>query len=275
MSNYKELNSERLKFEEEEHTYTDTQTGLKLTSVTTLIGSLFPAFDAKGLAKTIADGFKQRNGAKFKQGQPITDLDRKKATQKYWLQVWKEKAEYGTFVHNQIEEYCKVPVDLSEHTLMTKQAIRYLDNRNLNTIRDLLDDDIANCGYEIYPEAKIFSEKWGLAGTIDLLAFKNDGTVLIGDWKTNNKFTTKAYNKEERGIKPSTRHLSNSKINTYGLQLMIYTYILKTEYNIEPTVLEIVHLDDKNYTVYRVDYNEALVESILMEKIKDENLNKS
>jgi len=62
--------------------------------------------------------------------------------------------------------------------------------------------------------------------------------------------------------------LSNSKINIYALQLMIYAYILKTEYGITPSDFHIIHLSNKRYTVYAIDYDEDLVLSILEEKIR-------
>lgn len=270
MSTYKEINSDKLKFIEDGHKYLVGDE--ELTSVTTFIGTLFPKFDSKAMAKKIAEGFKQRNGAKWKKGEAITELERKKATQKYWIGEWKKSADYGTLVHNQIEDYCNEPTILTEKLEpMAKQAIKYLGYHGLDEVPYTLDDDLSDLNYEIHPEAKIYSEKWKLAGTIDLLAMKDDGTVIVGDWKTNKKFTTKPYNKGDRGLTTISKQLSHCKLNTYALQIMIYAYILKTEYDIDATHYHIIHLTDKGYNVYEIDYDEDLVLAILEEKIQNEN----
>ncbi|OYT25609.1 MAG: hypothetical protein B6V02_03285, partial [Thermoprotei archaeon ex4572_64] len=72
--------SSRLRFFKGTHTYYVGRT--KLKSVTTLVGEHFPKFDAKRLAKKIANGFKSRNWKKVKAGIEVTPLEKKKATQK-------------------------------------------------------------------------------------------------------------------------------------------------------------------------------------------------
>ena len=93
----------KLRFYPKSHTYYFGKN--KLSSVTTLLKDYFQLFDSKGLAKKIAGGFKYRNKNKKTAGVTVTDLEKTKATQRYWLNEWKEAAEHGTRVHSFLEKY--------------------------------------------------------------------------------------------------------------------------------------------------------------------------
>lgn len=246
----KELGNDSLEFDEAKHKYS--VNGKEFTSVTRFIRTLFPPFDAKAIGKKLADSQKMRNGGKFKRGEEITELERKKATQKYWKEEWQRAADLGTELHKMMEDYFLAEKDLvnMDYPDRVQKGIEYVQTY-LNT-----GDDVT-----WYPEIRVFSEEYGLAGTADLLT-TGDGKTVLSDWKFTKKISTRGFD-DECGIHQSTRHLDSCKVNTYGLQLMIYAFILKHDYGVVVDELHLVHLLDDKYTIYIIDYDEVLVLSVL------------
>lgn len=241
-----------LKFVEETHTYTYKKR--ILTSVTTLVNSFFPPFDVKTISKKIADGFKFRNQAKFKKGIYITALEKKKATQKWWKQDWINAANHGTITHAFLEDYItgKFKGTFSAETEeRTKKKVRQGIGWLYSFVRD-------NPVKEIIPEARIFSEEDGLAGTIDLLIILEDGTVILGDWKTNKKITRKEIKKGNHEL---TKDIDASHVVKYGLQLATYKYILEKDYDLKVKSMLIIHLKEDDYEEIPAD--SSLTESYL------------
>lgn len=71
----------------------------------------------------------------------------------------------------------------------------------------------------------------GIAGTIDLLAQnKKTGKILIGDWKTSGSIRSDfRFGSFETSSLGCLRHLPNSKMYRYALQIIIYGEILRRE----------------------------------------------
>lgn len=71
----------------------------------------------------------------------------------------------------------------------------------------------------------------GIAGTIDVVARnRRNGNILIGDWKTSGSVASDfRFGKFESGSLGCLRHLPNSKVYRYALQIAIYGEILRRE----------------------------------------------
>lgn len=80
----------------------------------------------------------------------------------------------------------------------------------------------------------------GIAGTIDLLALnKKTGRILIGDWKTSGSVRSDfRFGSFESNSLGCLRHLPNSKMYRYALQIMIYGEILRREKYLESGFFE-------------------------------------
>lgn len=80
----------------------------------------------------------------------------------------------------------------------------------------------------------------GIAGTIDLLAQnKKTGRILIGDWKTSGSMRSDfRFGSFESNSLGCLRHLPNSKMYRYALQIMIYGEILRREKYLESGFFE-------------------------------------
>jgi len=76
-------------------------------------------------------------------------------------------------------------------------------------------------------ELRLFSRKWGLAGTTDAL-FKLNGKYYVGDWKTNKKFTTDLDTKGRfKKLLYPFDHLWENSLNSYSIQLSMYRLMLE------------------------------------------------
>ncbi|CAH0998055.1 hypothetical protein EMA8858_04190 [Emticicia aquatica] len=171
-------------------------------SVTQLIDKFFPEFDAPYWA-------------------PIKASQRGISTEDI-LAEWEAKridsANKGTLLHEEIENYYngKNPNSNTkefQHFLSFKQ--RY---KNMTPYRS---------------EWRIFDEDLLVAGTIDMVYKKDDGSLYMFDWKRSEKVV-----KSDGNIKNDTyqfafgelRHLGDNSYNKYCLQQNIYKAILEKRY---------------------------------------------
>ena len=142
----------------ETHTYTNTDTGEKYTSVTTLIGNYKKPFDKDKWSKYVA----QRDG-----------LTQKEVLDK-WSDITVTAQNRGTNVHLVMENYIKF-------------------NKIEKGYEELVDSFIKKTNGVILPNSKILSEEllynheYKLAGTADLIV-ENNNFFHIMDFKTNKKF---------------------------------------------------------------------------------------
>ena len=105
-------------------------------------------------------------------------------------------------------------------------------------------------------EWRIYMEEYGVAGTLDFLERRPDGTFNIYDWKRSKKLIaadgsveqTNRYGK--RGFYP-VNHLHDCSFHHYALQLSIYRYILEHCYGIQVSHLKL--------GVFHPDYSMAYI----------------
>jgi len=227
-----------LKFDEKKHEYHIN--GEKALSVTQFVGSMFKPFDAKGLARKLANyawAKAQKKGVR------------------YWLKDWKERADYGTLVHNEIEDFINDKSKLTSMEEKTKRAIDYLDEHT-----NKVDSELRVCDEEIM-----------IAGTIDLVAHNDDGTVTLVDWKTNAKMNSKPYEEGDYGLAPPVKHLYNSKINLYYLQLLMYSYIIEKTKGVIIKELQLVWLKDDKYVVIKYPVDKVLRQELISYRLDTKN----
>jgi len=229
----------KIKFNEEKHEYTIDDK--KCKSVTTLIGELFKPFNSKRMAKILSTPDK---------------------TAQDFLNEWREAANHGTRVHKALENHIlKKPTELKieRDTLKTAQGIKAL-----HKIFKTLGEPIC------YPELIIGNKKLGIAGTIDLMIEHNhpdnnktDRVATLIDWKTNKKISEIAYGK---GIHETTKHLNDSSVVKYGLQMSMYAFILETFYGTKIDKLYLIHLFEDGYNIIDMKYMKDDVKKILKVK---------
>ncbi len=197
------ITKQAIYFTENNHRYTSDD---KIyTSVTTLIGKLYPPFKKDEISERVA---KKRG---------IT----KKQVLQEWTKLGDDACELGNNVHYFNEMYmtgqklkCPKPKNKKEHTFMTQgvKMCNYLLKRFI----------LIEC------EKIIFSPTYMLAGMIDVVMTDPiNGDIILIDWKTNKEIIqTNKY--KEFGYHPIT-HLPHNNYTEYSLQLNMYRKLLITE----------------------------------------------
>lgn len=209
-----------LNFDPETHTYT--HEGKELISVTTLVKEFFPKFDAAYWAERKAH-------ATGRDPQEI-------------LAQWERESErarsLGTAMHDRIEHfYLNGHSDTQPDTDVFPLFRQFAAHTHLHPYRT---------------EWKIYHEDYGIAGTLDFLERRPDGTFNIYDWKRSSKLVestgriicTSRFGK--RGFKP-VQHLEDCSYWHYALQLNVYSYILEQKYGIRVSglYLGVFHPDNR------------------------------
>lgn len=201
-------------FNEEAHTYNymNPETGSsvqKFMSVTQFLSQFKKPFDSEMIAGVVAK-------SRTRKGDPTTKAQ--------VLLEWKEISDValtlGTNVHKWIEDYYNgdnPELPINERELERVTAFLALYQAKLNKFTP------------VFQEFRVFSRKWGIAGTLDIL-FSLNGLFYIGDWKTNKKFTTDAHAEgRKQKMKYPFQDLWDNSLNGYSIQISLYRLILKEE----------------------------------------------
>jgi len=193
-----EHNGVRLTFDPENHSYIDSN-GMEYTSVTKLISRAFPVFEKEAVAK--------RKSAET--GIPFQNYIDK------WRKIGKEAANEGSLMHEIAEKVIR-----KQEKFVPRNRNERLNLQEIQNTVSILEQR-----YSLEPEIIIFSPKYRVAGTVDLLGSGKDGFCIF-DWKricrlerSSRKFGT---------ILPTMRLMDCNFVH-YSLQTALYEIILKEE----------------------------------------------
>jgi hypothetical protein len=245
-------------FEEEKHEYK--LHGESLTSCTTWLKKFFAPFDSKEVARNIANGFKGRNYAKFKRGEEVTDLEKKKATMKYWIKEWSEAALHGTRTHYLLEQYL-LELDNIPNTLHEEGEYETRDVKKFIHGSDWLDSYLKQVGEPIlYPEYLIYDEELKIAGQVDLMVDTGDNVIDIIDFKTNKAIDRKS----KKGLKCEVpiNDMDDCHLTKYTLQMSLYGYMLERQGH-KVGKLILLHLTEDGSEAIEVKYEREVIEKLL------------
>lgn len=232
------------RFNEATHTYTyvDPKSGMQVqtfSSVTGFISQFKEKFDSKTIASRVA----KKRGVS-----PSAILEE-------WKGISDTAMDLGTDVHKWIEDYYNGtnPAEPTHPGVLSR----------VNFFRQIHAERL----YKLAPvkqEFRLFSRKWGLAGTMDAL-FRLGHDYYVGDWKTNKKFTTdddSAKDKYAKKLLYPFEDLWDNSVNGYSIQLSMYRLLLQEEANFrtegaflvwigpneKPKIYKTVDLRDRLYT---------------------------
>ena len=232
-----------IEFDEPTHRYTINDEYKGWISCTGFLHMFFPHFEPDVTIKKMMASPKWPTS-------PYYGMTPKQIKDK-WSNSGKEASEAGTAMHLAIEMHHNGAEHLVEDSIKQTPEWKYF----MNYWRDF--------GDELEPyrtEWEVFSEKHKLAGSIDMIYKKKDGTFAVYDWKRSKEIKTS--NTFENGYAP-VDHLPNCNYWHYTLQLNVYKWFLETYYGLKITELCILifHPDNKNYRRYKLN--------ILGDEVKD------
>lgn len=218
-------------FTEHDHKYVIQNSPSVMVSSTGFIHHYFPEFDADTVSMKVA----KKNNPNLNQ----SELDNfARGLRSNWKANADQACAFGTKIHETCEDF--LGNQPYRNMAMTQKELNVM-NLGINKCHELL------TRYELIDqEMMVFSEKYNLCGTIDLLMRdKVTGVVWILDWKTNKEIKT--FNNWQKGLDP-IKHLQDCNFNHYSLQLNLYQRILADEgYFPEGTVYNraIIHLHEE------------------------------
>jgi hypothetical protein len=150
-----------------------------------------------------------------------------------WKATAKEGTDLGTYVHEWIEDYYngKEPIE------PILEGVEHGKHDSMGTWDERIYDRVQKFK-EVFrarlhkldakeQELRIFSRKWGIAGTLDVL-FWLDPFFYVGDWKTNKKFTDDKHKdgRRQKMLYPF-EDLWDNNLNGYSVQISMYRLMLE------------------------------------------------
>lgn len=193
-----------MKFIEDIHKYVDEDQ--EYVPVTYFIKKFEPFKDWKKIAETFAK----------KHGRTTEDVLAE------WDKNKNEAAAKGTRYHAEQER------------ILLDDGSAYIDNvlcpvYTVHTVAGIKEDKSVKLeDNTIYPEKMIWSRKYHICGTADIVIVR-DKKIHIKDYKTNKKLDFESYKHPVKGkekMKFPLTHLDCCNFNTYQLQLNLYMYML-------------------------------------------------
>ena len=219
------LKNDNIYLNKKDHIYTlKSNPSIQFTSVTTFVDKFFEKFDSKKIAKNLVETHPKYSNS------TIEEL----------IKEWKDAADHGTYVHEEIENWINDEKIPSENK--SKYGIRWLHQYKKKS------------NLEIYSEIILYSEELKISGTVDILALnKYTGKYDIIDWKTSKRINKKSFN-HKMGIKASTHNIMDCNYNHYSLQLSLYRYLLERYYGLEVENQYIVQLKEDSAIPFPTPY---------------------
>jgi hypothetical protein len=256
---------DRIQFEEETHTYTIDGTRAGWTSCTGFLHNFFGHFDADAcIAKMMASSKWYESKYYGMTAQQIKDS---------WAAKGKASSEAGTRMHLDIEHfYNAMPHALVRGAERTAEPVEACTWSMEDGWAGMKEDDWApNVGAEwdyyldyqrrhgstlgapFRTEWLVFDEEHKVAGSIDMVYKKPDGTLAIYDWKRIEELKTE--NRWQTGLGP-VAHLPDTNYWHYSLQLNVYRYILQKHYGytVSELALVVLHPSNQSWRVARLNF---------------------
>jgi len=270
----------RIQFNEAEHSYAIDGVKSGWSSCTQFLHNFFGHFDADAVIKKMMS-----NPVKWKQSQYYgMTADQIKAK---WSASGEEASTAGTRMHLDIEYFYNsshfeelwlnkkkantlaiAPADFQKSVDCMKKDDNW--EPNLSPEWSMFQAYQEKIGCKMIPfrtEWLVFHEKFKVAGSIDMLYMKKDGTYAIYDWKRSKEI--KMENKYQSGLGP-VMHLPDTNYWHYSLQLNVYRMILKEKYDMDVNELALVilHPNNPTFQVIKVNIMEEEINAMFATRLR-------
>ena len=240
----------RIAFREEDHTYAIDGDRTGWTSCTTFIGTFYEHFNPDAVIKKMMRSSKWKESKYFGMSP--------EGIKKMWNSNGEEASAAGTRMHLDIEQFNNAepignlegddykPNPSPEWTYFLDYDKKHREARGLVPYRT---------------EWLVFKEDIKLAGSIDMVYRKLDGTLAIYDWK---RAKSMEYENKYQKMYPPLDHLPDTNYWHYSIQLNIYRRILQEHYGeiVSELALVVLHPNQSSYRVVRINMMDDEVEAM-------------
>jgi hypothetical protein len=240
---------DHIQFEEETHIYTIDGVRKGWISCTGFLHAFFGHFDSDAVIAKMMAGPKWITSQYY--GMTAEEIKKK------WSDKGKASSEAGTRMHLDIERCYNAMPAAPGNTYRLEDGLAGLaidewtpnPGAEWNYFCDYQRDYIQPLGWKPFrTEWIVFDKEHKVAGSIDMIYLKPDGTLAIYDWKRIEELKTE--NRWQSGLGPID-HLPDTNYWHYSLQLNVYRYILQKHYGVVVSELALVVLHPAN-TAWKV-----------------------
>lgn len=240
---------DNISFEEASHTYSIDGDASGWMSCTTIISNLYEHFDPDAIIKKM-----RSNPTKFAEGVYAGKTDEE--IKNGWNANGTLASEAGTRMHLDIEHY----YNTSPLGNLAGDEYEPLESTEWNMFLDYQ----RKHGEQFTPyrtEWLVWDRSTMIAGSIDMVYRKKDGTLAIYDWKRAKEIKTE--NRWQSMLGP-VNHLPDTNYWHYSIQLNVYRHILESCYGetVTELALVILHPNQKGFRVLKVNLMDDEVEAI-------------
>ena len=256
---------DRIQFEEETHVYTIDGVRAGWTSCTGFLHNFFGHFDADAVIAKMMRSPKWPESKYF--GKTPGEI------KKGWSDKGAASSAAGTRMHLDIERfYNGLPLvwdGPNNRPVDVDSGLRGLEldgwTPNPGVEWSYFCDYQTKIGANFLPyrtEWLVFDDEHKVAGSIDMVYMKPDGTLAIYDWKRIEELKTE--NQWQSGLGPVT-HLPDTNYWHYSLQLNVYRYILQKHYGfvVSELALVVLHPSNKSWKVAKLNFMDEEVADMM------------
>ena len=231
----------RIEFYAENHTYVIDKSKYDFISATTFIKKFFTPFDADSFIQNLID-----TNTFYKRYPNNTPENLKKE----WNDIGSNASKLGTLLHESIEYFYNEEHKESDITISKEWGLFtefYQDHSHLIPYRT---------------EWYVFTERFKIAGSIDMVFKDKEDKYYIYDWKRSKQIK---FNNKYQNAKNPISHIEDCNYYHYSLQLNLYKYILKHCYhiNIYGMYLVILHPNNETYKLIKISDLEFEIKQML------------
>ena len=205
----------KMRFDAQQHKYFFEDVPLTY-SVTELIGLFSEKFDSDAAIQLMKNGSRwPRPEYTMRNGTIWTDHQIKQ----FWDAMAMFARNRGSWMHYNIERYWNglTPAnEVPEIGMFYKFQEEVLQKNDISPWRT---------------EWRICDPSLSLAGSVDFVGRKLDGTFVLVDWKRTKRLATTQRGRSKK-MKAPLDHLDDTELSKYSLQLNVYRYILQKHYGI-------------------------------------------
>ena len=241
----KHLRDDRIQFEDTSHSYTIDGNRDGWISCTKFLHTFFKPFDANAVIRSM---MRKMDSTNKYFGMTSTEI------KKQWDDKGKSSSEAGTRLHLDIEHFYNnihTPTECAEWSLFRDFHREFVEVNHFIPFRT---------------EWLVFDTEFKIAGSIDMVYKKPDGTFAIYDWKRSEDIKT--VNTFQSGLEPLS-HLPDSNYWHYSLQLNIYRFILQKNYDVvvSELALVILHPNNSKWRVMKLNFMDDDVNDMMVARL--------